>query len=37
MSAIVAAEETSQRWVMRQAHLSPKYPTDWKALHKVLS
>ncbi|WP_152555225.1 DUF4113 domain-containing protein [Desulfonatronum thiodismutans] len=36
MTMRVAAEGTGQRWVMRQAHLSPKYTTDWKALPKVL-
>ncbi len=32
MTMRVAAEGTGQRWVMRQAHLSPRYTTDWKAL-----
>jgi DNA polymerase V len=36
MTMRVAAEGTGQRWVMRQAHLSPRYTTDWKALPKVL-
>ncbi|TVQ96102.1 MAG: Y-family DNA polymerase [Desulfovibrionales bacterium] len=37
MTMRVAAEGTGQRWVMRQAHLSPRYTTHWKELAKVLS
>ncbi|SMP82945.1 impB/mucB/samB family C-terminal domain-containing protein [Desulfonatronum zhilinae] len=36
MTMRVAAEGTGQRWVMRQAHLSPRYTTDWKDLPRVL-
>ncbi len=36
MTMRMAAEGKGQRWVMRQAHLSPRYTTDWKALPKVL-
>ncbi len=35
MTMRVAAEGTGQRWVMRQAHLSQRYTTDWKELPKV--
>ncbi|WP_045221530.1 Y-family DNA polymerase [Desulfonatronum thioautotrophicum] len=36
MTMRVGAEGTGQRWVMRQAHLSPRYTTDWKELPRVL-
>ena len=35
MTMRVAAEGTGQRWVMRQAHLSPRYTTDWRELPRV--
>ncbi|WP_031386804.1 Y-family DNA polymerase [Desulfonatronum thiodismutans] len=35
MTMRVAAEGTEKRWVMRQAHLSPRYTTDWKELPRV--
>ncbi len=35
MTVRVAAEGTGQRWVMRQAHLSPRYTTDWKELPRA--
>ena len=37
MTMRVAAEGTGQRWVMRQAHLSQRYTTDWKALPRATS
>ncbi|TVQ95492.1 MAG: Y-family DNA polymerase [Desulfovibrionales bacterium] len=36
MTMRMAAEGTGKRWVMRQAHLSPRYTTDWKALPRAL-
>jgi DNA polymerase V len=35
MTMRVAAEGTGQRWVMRQAHLSPRYTTDWSELPRI--
>ncbi|WP_233248375.1 Y-family DNA polymerase [Desulfonatronum sp. SC1] len=36
MTMRLAAEGTGQRWVMRQARLSPRFTTDWRELPKVL-
>lgn len=35
MTMRVAAEGAEKRWVMRQAHLSPRYTTDWKELPRA--
>ncbi|WP_045222417.1 Y-family DNA polymerase [Desulfonatronum thioautotrophicum] len=35
MTMRVASEGTDKRWVMRQAHLSPRYTTDWKDLPRA--
>ncbi|WP_459936164.1 DUF4113 domain-containing protein [Desulfonatronum parangueonense] len=28
----LGSEGTGKRWVMRQAHLSPRYTTNWREL-----
>lgn len=35
MTMRMAAEGTEKRWMMRQAHLSPRYTTDWKELPRA--
>ncbi|TVQ96334.1 MAG: DUF4113 domain-containing protein [Desulfovibrionales bacterium] len=30
------ATGADKHWVMRQAHLSPRYTTDWRELPRVL-
>lgn len=35
MTMRVASEGTGKRWVMRQAHLSPRYTSDWRELPRV--
>ncbi|GAB6056983.1 Y-family DNA polymerase [Desulfonatronum parangueonense] len=35
MTMRLGSEGTGKRWVMRQAHLSPRYTTNWKELPRV--